>query len=153
MEKGLRRLAAATFFERLKQKQFFKSWFLHAPAYPFPLEMLPACYLALTPVAVRPETANDIQNDFRFSVVALVFHAEELDLVKCDAADEIEEVFRDLQQDPEFMAVFSQIELETVDPGPLSLSVFGFDPLVVAPPVGAVRLDFVLDFHYSAVTS
>jgi len=149
VEKGLRRNLTSMIFERLEQRAYFTSHVLHAPIFPFPArEMLPALYMALTPASVRPETSYRMQTDFRFSIVAVFEIVGELDLLKCDAIDEIEEALLELQQDATFQASFAQINLDTIDPTPLSLSVFGFQPLILEPPVGALRMDYTVDFHY-----
>lgn len=154
MDKGKRRRLLALVFAKLEQRTFFKQHSASPPSIPFPnKEKLPAVFVALTPASVRPETALEMQNDFRFSVVGLADANEELEFLKCDIADEIEEAVGELQVDPDFQAEFSQIDLETIDPGPLSLTVFGFEPLVISPPVGAVRMDYSVDFHYQGATS
>jgi predicted protein tyrosine phosphatase len=150
MQKGLRRKAAALILEKIGTKVEFEQVLAHAPAFPFPAaEMLPQCYVPLMPSSVRPETNQEHQTDFRFAIVIILDIGDDMDLRKCDLIDAVEEAIQELQVDPVFQADFSQIEIEQVDPGPLSLSVFGFEPLIVAPPVGAVRIDGRVDFHYA----
>jgi len=150
MTKGLRRKLLAMWVEELENKGAFKKVIAHAPQQPFPArEDFPCVFVALTPSTVRPETENEQQTDFRFASVILLEAKDDLDLAKCDLIDELEEAFYALQARSDFVAEFAQVWIDQIDPGTLALAVFGFDPLIIEAPFGAVRVDHHVDFHYA----
>lgn len=154
MEKGLRRQLLDMVAVAFRERAYFKQVLLQSPTLPFPSsEKCPAIIIPLAPAETRYETSDQRQSDFRFSPSAVLWSIDKLDLLKADAADEIEETLLNLSRMNAFIATFSQLEILRYDPTPLSLLPYGIPAFQVVPPYGAIRYDCSVDFHYSAVAA
>jgi len=113
MQKGLRRKLLTLYADAFRTRPYFKSVLLHQPFLPFPIaEKLPAILIPVMPSDLRDETSNDRQNDFRISPTVIVWSSsagDELDLLKCDAADQVEEALITLGRSASFQSEFSQL--------------------------------------------
>jgi hypothetical protein len=156
MQKGLRRKLLTLYADAFRTRPYFKSVLLHQPFLPFPIaEKLPGILIPVMPSDLRDETSNDRQNDFRISPTVIVWSSsagDELDLLKCDAADQVEEALITLGRSTSFQSEFSQLRVDRVDPTPLALMPWGIPAVAIIPPYGAIRFDTVVDFHYAGVT-
>ena len=135
--------------EALRSKLYFKRVLGQMPAEPPTSHDSPQAYVALLPETMEGITNKERLSNFRVAVILLVRAKQDVDLSKLEALDVAEAAINNLQTDAAFTAVASLIHVQTVDPGPLALAVFGLD-WTVLPPFGVVRIDVNTEFIYQA---
>ncbi len=136
--------------EALREKLYFKAVKLQMPdADPTQFDS-PSAFLALLPETMEGITNKERLSSFRIAVILLVRAEKDVDLCKLEALDVAERAINNLQTDARYTSVGSLIHIQTVDPGPLALAVYGLDWQIL-PPFGVVRLDVLAEFIYQAI--
>jgi hypothetical protein len=152
MDKQVRRKILNILIAKVKTKRFFAKIESGPPAKTLPAAtLLPAAYIARSTETPVWQTGKKKESTFRLALFAIVRSEEELEQIKADAQDELEEALNDVIQDADFEAVADYIDIDNVDPGPLSLANFGI-PVEIEPPFGAIRIDASVIFDYTALT-
>ena len=136
--------------EALKARLYFKAVKAQMPSEPPTSLDSPQAFVALLPETMEGITNKERLSNFRVAVILLVRAEKDVDLCKLEAMDVAEAAINNLQTDTDFQAVGSLIHVQTADPGPLALAVFGLD-WVVLPPFGVIRLDVNTEFIYQAI--
>lgn len=135
----------------LKKKLYFGDVSFQLPTSPPSLQGGGVkAHIALGPETIAGITDREVDSEFRLSVILFVRTNKDIDLFKCEAIDKAHESIMSLQTDAAFQAVATMIEVDTIDPGPLSLSVYGLD-FSVEPPSGVVRFDVRVSLTYQAL--
>ena len=134
----------------LEAKTFFRTVHLQVPAAPPTSTELPSAYIAIGSGTSVGFTNKEKDEDARFAVILFVRSDQDVDRAKLEALGRAEEVLMDLQTDTDFEAVASLIDVDTYDGGPLALVSYGLEGLI-APPIGAIRLDVRVTFSYTAI--
>lgn len=131
----------------IEKRKYFSSVRVQMPPAP-PANRDREVYITRIPEQREEFTAAEVESVFRFAVVALVSSNDDIDLLKSDAEDRLEEALMSLQTDSAFRAIADIIAIDSVDPGPLALFPLGIEGPVV-PPEGAIRLDVRTQFTYT----
>jgi hypothetical protein len=106
-------------------------------------------YLASATESTAGITNQEKDSDFRISVILVVRANKGVELEKIKACGAAEKHIMALQNDAEFTtAGLTMIDVETMDRGPLALATYGIEAL--EPPLGAARLDVLVQFTYTA---
>lgn len=152
MDKGLRRKILNLLIAKVKTKRYFALVESGPPSRTLPsANLVPAAYIARATETPKWQTGKKKESTFRMALFAIVRSEDELEQVKADAQDELEEALNDVIVDADFEAVADYIDIDNVDPGPLSLANFGI-PVEIEPPFGAIRIDASVVFDYTALT-
>lgn len=137
--------------EVLKKKLFFSDVNFQLPVTPPSLaDRGVEAYIALGPENISGVTAQEVDSQFRLSVILFMRKNEDIDLWKLEIIDQAHEQLMSLQTDADFQTIASTIDVDTIDPGPLALQAYGLD-FVVLPPSGVLRLDTRILLTYQAI--
>jgi hypothetical protein len=150
MTKGLRRKLLNMVKLAIEKKTYFQRVVARRPAWPLPDgAQTPAAFVFWMPSKMNYGTNEEKTGMLHFGVLGFVKEEEDLDLVKADCGDWIEEALEDMMKDSTFLQTAVQITVDRADPGPLALVELGINPGDM-PPYGAVRVDGVIEYDYDA---
>ncbi len=135
--------------EALESILYFKQVHKQMPTSPPTAHDNPQAFLALLPETMAGITNKERESDFQMAVILFVHAEKNIDEAKLEGIAKAENVINNLQTDATFESIASIIHVQTTDPGPLALSVFGLDWQVL-PPLGVVRMDVLAQFIYQA---
>jgi len=148
MTKGLSRKLLSMAIDAIRHKAYFLSVQGQMPQWPFPSSaQYPAAYVFGLTSPTDYLTNVEKRRRLRFAVIGFVEAHENLELVKMDCGDEIEEALEDLMSNSTFLSLAVQIKVTGFDPGPTALVELGIVPGVF-PPFGAVRYDGEIEYDY-----
>lgn len=136
----------------LKKKLFFDDVKFQLPVQPPSLaERGVEAYIALGPETIGGITNEEVDSQFRLSVILFMRQNVNIDLWKLEIIDKAHEQIMSLQNDANFQAVATTIDVDTIDPGPLALATYGLE-FAIIPPSGVLRLDVRILLTYQAIT-
>jgi len=152
MEKGKRRKILNLVKEKLESKLFFGTVLLQAPSQAVPSATgLPSVFIFREDELMERLTNTEKRSMFGVGFVLYVEADTDIELVKADAQDVLEDALIELQIDAAFTALAVQILVQSASSGPLALAPLGLGAGVF-PPYGAIRISAVVMFDYQAVT-
>jgi hypothetical protein len=151
MEKGKRKKILNLVAETIRDTLYFGRVVADPPGDPFPTALeLPSVNVIRGLEPLSDLTNKDKHSEFGFETVVVVQADEDLELVKCDAQDVIEEALMNLQTDSAFTALAVMIKVDSADPTPRALADLGLTQPIL-PPFGVIRMRGRVLFDYVAI--
>jgi len=152
MEKGKRRKLLNLVKNKLISKAFFGFVHLRFPERAVPDALnLPGVFMYRSAENLSRLTNAEKRSAFGIEFIVYVHSSTDLELVKADAEDELEEAIIELQTDSAFSDLSGvEIKVTGSDSSPLALASLGISE-AVAPPFGAVRIVSEIVFDYQAI--
>lgn len=152
MDTSIRRKLMVMVGGCLADTMYFNSVYYESPPDSFPSALeAPAAYIVRNTESLEDFTDSEKRSVFGFDVIAVVHESNELELVKTDAEDAIEQALMALQVVADFNALFEMVKVESADPTPMALADLGHS-VPVMPPFGVVRMKCHVSFSYTVRT-
>lgn len=149
MDTGIRRTLLNMIGTVLENTTFFVSVHYQTPTDLFPSALdYPAAHVVRQPEKLDDFTNSEKQSDFPFDIIAFVHGPNDLELLKTDAEDIVENALMSLQIDSDFTAIASMVKVDSADPTANALADLGVDVLIL-PPFGVVRMKCRIIFDYT----
>jgi len=154
MTKGLKRKFLTMIRAAVEAKNYFTGGVKTiVPTWPLPAQtQVPSAFVYWLPSKLDYLTTHEKRAQHEFAILGFVRAEADLELIKADCADEIEEAIEDLLVDASFRAIGVQVRMTAADPGPLALIDLGYRAGVY-PPFGAVRMEGAVEYDYQARTT
>lgn len=109
--------------------------------------MLPSLHIARADESISYGTNYQAESDMGFTLIGVCEGVKDLDIIKTELQEEIEEVAFGLLTNDDFLTLATIIQINSVDFSPLSLAPLGY-VIPILPPFGIVKINGFVNFLY-----
>ena len=110
--------------------------------------LLPSLHIARTEESIAYGTNFQAESDMGIMLIGVCQSSSDLDIVKTELQEEIEEVAFNLLTNNDFVSLATIIQINSVDFSPLSLAPLGY-VIPILPPFGIVKINGFINFLYN----
>jgi len=111
------------------------------------VQSLPSLHIARTEEPISYATNYQAESDMGITLIGVCQAASDLDIVKTELQEKIEETAFSLLTNDDFLNLATYIVINNVDFSPLSLAPLGY-VIPILPPFGVVKINGFINFLY-----
>jgi len=112
------------------------------------VNLLPSLHIARAEESTAFATNYQIESEMGVTFIGACQSSEDLDIVKTELQEEIEEVVYNLLSNDDFLTLATSIQIDNIEFSPITLAPLGYT-LSILPPFGIVKINAAVDFLYN----